>query len=137
MNGPAREAHGENSGRDEFWEPYLTNLHARKEPWLDYSNHRVQLQSIAAALGSAGDVLGRTCLDAGCGRGQLALSLQALGAGAVTGIDVNPATIEDLQKEYPSCRWRTGSISDPSTYVDLGLFDLEFALEVLQYVPLD
>ncbi len=125
------------AGGDEFWRTHYDNVHAQPNPWLDYSNHRVQLQSFAAALDAAGGVLGRTCLDAGCGMAQLGLAVQAIGAAAVTGFDVNPAAVERLQANYPSCRWTQGSISDEATYADLGRFDLVFALEVLQYVTLD
>jgi SAM-dependent methyltransferase len=125
------------SKRDEFWKPYLAAVHARSDPWLDYSNHRVQLQSLAAALDAAGGVLGRTCLDAGCGRGQLSLALQALGAAGVTGVDVAAATIQELQAKHPTLQWRLGNISDTPTYAQLGQFDLVFALEVLQFVAID
>ena len=139
MKDPARNVVGEGpgAGREAFWKTYYAALHARPDPWLDYSNHRVQLQSLAAALDATGGVLGRTCLDAGCGRGQLSFALEALGAAAVTGVDIAADTVKTLQEKHPTCQWRQGSISDPGTYADLGRFDLVFAFEVLQYAVLD
>ena len=128
---------GPGTERGQFWKAHYDAVYAQPNPWLDYSNHRVQLQSLAAALDAAGGVLERTCLDAGCGRGQLSLTLQAFGAAAVTGIDINAASINELQAKHPTCRWIPGSISDAATYADLGRFDLVFALEVFQYVALD
>jgi len=123
--------------RDEYWKAHYRAVFAQPNPWLDYSNHRVHLQSLAVALEAAGGVLGRACLDAGCGRGQLSIALQGLGAAAVTGFDVNAVAIDELRAKHPSCEWLAGSISDPATYANLGRFDLVFALEVLQYVTLD
>jgi SAM-dependent methyltransferase len=140
MKDPTVEVPTEGPGTgqpEDFWKPYYAALHTRPDPWLDYSNHRVQLQSLAAAIDATGGVLGRTCLDAGCGRGQLSLALRALGASAVTGIDVAAVTIQELQTKHPSCQWSLGSISDAATYAHLGRFDLVFAFEVLQYVALD
>lgn len=133
--GVAPEAAG--AQRDEYWKAHYRAVYAQPNPWLDYSNHRVHLQSLAAALDAAGGVLGRTCLDAGCGRGQLSLALHAFGAAAVTSFDANAAAIDELRAKHPACQWLPGSISDPATYANLERFDLVFALEVFQYVTLD
>lgn len=125
------------SPRDEFWNTHYNTVYSQPNPWLDLSNERVQLQGFAAAIEASGGVLEKACLDAGCGRGQLSRALQAFGATTVTGFDINRQGVEELRASHPSCRWVQGNISDPSTYLGLGKFDLVFALEVLQYVALD
>src|SRR5712664_2752944 len=43
MKEPTVEISSESAGagHDESWAPYLAAVHARPDPWLDYSNHQV------------------------------------------------------------------------------------------------
>jgi sugar transferase EpsL len=61
-----------------FWSSYYGEVFEQQKPWLDYSNARVQAQTFG--LAAAGPVDGAACLDVGCGWGQLARALVALGA---------------------------------------------------------
>jgi len=122
--------------RSSFWVRYYREIVARKNPWLDYSNERVQAQTFALSLEAAGAVLGRRCLDIGCGWGQFSLCLAALGAAEVTGIDAMADLIAQHRKHHPDLRWTTGNVRDPAFRESLGTLDLVFLLEVLQYMPI-
>jgi len=121
--------------RERFWAEYYRKLFRVGDPWLDYSNGRVQIQTFAAALEAAGPVEGRRCLDVGCGRGQFARALLGLNASAVTGIDIVPEVLEHAATA-PAIRWLCGSLQDSTFAAYLERYDLVFLLEVLQYVPL-
>lgn len=121
--------------REAFWADYYQQLSRHAEPWLDYSNERVQAQTFGLVLAALGPVVGRRCLDVGCGFGQLARALEAIGAGQVTGIDVTPKFIERLRQEHPSVRWEVATFDDPSFRSSLGPLDRISLVEVLQYIP--
>jgi 2-polyprenyl-3-methyl-5-hydroxy-6-metoxy-1,4-benzoquinol methylase len=122
-----------NEAREEFWAGYYRELSQHSEPWLDYSNERVQAQTFGVVLAALGPVVGRRALDVGCGYGQLGRALEAIGAQQVTGIDVTAEFVERLQKEHPSIRWQVGSLDELGER--LGPFDLITLVEVLQYIP--
>ncbi len=122
--------------RSSFWVRYYREIVARKNPWLDYSNERVQAQTFALSLEAAGPVHGRRCLDVGCGWGQFSLCLAALGASKVTGVDAMEDLIAHHRKSHPDHRWTTGDVLNPAFRQSLGAFDLVFLLEVLQYMPI-
>ncbi|MEX3010894.1 class I SAM-dependent methyltransferase [Hoeflea sp. TYP-13] len=63
----------------------------------------------------------RTLLDAGCGRGGTAAYMQEHGWGHVTGIDIEPRSIENARKDHPGIRFETCDIAEVA-----GLFDLRF-----------
>jgi SAM-dependent methyltransferase len=118
--------------REDFWAGYYRELSQRSEPWLDYSNERVQAQTFGVVLAALGPVAGRRALDVGCGYGQLARALEAVGAREVTGIDVTAELIERVRKLHPSIRWQVGTLES----AELGRFDLITLVEVLQYIPI-
>jgi len=122
--------------RSSFWVRYYREIVARKTPWLDYSNERVQAQTFGLCLEAAGPVIGRRCLDIGCGWGHFSLSLAALQAAEVTGIDAMEELVAELRKKHPHVRWTTGDVQDRTFRESLGAFDLVFLLEVLQYMPI-
>ena len=124
-----------NEAREAFWSDYYQQLSSHAEPWLDYSNERVQAQTFAVVLEALGPVVGRRCLDVGCGFGYLSRALEALGASEVTGIDVTAQFIERSRKEHPSVRWEVGTLDDPRFCAGLGTFDRILLVEMLQYVP--
>lgn len=124
------------SERERFWAEYYRHVAVAGDPWLDYSNSRVQGQTFAAALDAAGPVEGRRCLDVGCGRGQFSRALHGLSAAAVTAVDLVPEVLERHTAAAPAIRWLCASVQDAALEADLGQYDLVFALEVLQYVPL-
>jgi 2-polyprenyl-3-methyl-5-hydroxy-6-metoxy-1,4-benzoquinol methylase len=125
-----------NEAREVFWADYYNQLSQHAEPWLDYSNDRVQAQTFGLVLSALGSVLGRRCLDVGCGFGQLARALEAIGASQVTGIDVTSQFIERLRAQHPSIRWDVGTLDNPAYCSSLGSFDRISLVEVLQYVPI-
>jgi 2-polyprenyl-3-methyl-5-hydroxy-6-metoxy-1,4-benzoquinol methylase len=121
--------------RTRFWADHYGKLSERGEHWLDYSNERVQAQTFGVVLAALGPVAGRRCLDVGCGLGQLACALRALGAREVTGIDLTVEFILELRRTHPDQRWEAGTLDDRHLYERLGSFDAIVLVEVLQYVP--
>ena len=123
-----------NEAREAFWADYYDELSQRAEPWLDYSNERVQAQTFGVVLSALGPVVGRRCLDVGCGFGQLGRALEAIGANQVMGIDVTSQFIERLRAQHPSIRWEVGTLDNAAYCSSLGTFDRISLVEVLQYV---
>jgi 2-polyprenyl-3-methyl-5-hydroxy-6-metoxy-1,4-benzoquinol methylase len=114
-----------------YWAQHYSRSDVRKSPWLDYSNEAVQSQTYTLALEAAGPLLGKSCLDAGCGDGRFSALLATLGARDITAID------QVLEPRYqdPRIRWVRANLADDLRLSSLPVFDLVFALEVLQYVP--
>lgn len=117
------------------WVKYFEELCRTGPSWMDYSNDRVHLQTLGAAIEMSGHVAGRRCLDVGCGQGQLVRMLLALGAQDVVGVDQAAEHIARLTAQYAEASWRAGDISSESFRGELGSFDLIYLLEVLQYLP--
>lgn len=120
----------------DYWKSYYAKLADTGEVWLDYSNPRVQLQSLALCVEAAGDILGRSCADLGCGRGQLAQMLAALGGSPVMGVDFVDSLIEGNRQSFPQLDWRCGDILNTSFLRTLPKFDRIFMIEMLQYVDM-
>ena len=118
-----------------YWSAYYRGVHSEGRPWLDYSNERVQAQSLALALEAAGPLHGRSCLDVGCGNGQFALMTRAHGATRVVGVELVAETVARLKSEQPTVEWIAGDAGQEAATAALGSFDVVAALEVLQYVP--
>lgn len=121
--------------REAYWRAYYSDVVAGRAPWLDYSNGRVQAQTLALALEAAGPLRDLRCLDVGCGWGQLSRLVAASGAREVTGMDIVPDLIDELRREHPGQRWVCGSPTDEGLLDGLGDFDVVFAVEVLHAVP--
>jgi SAM-dependent methyltransferase len=81
----------------------------------------------------AGDVNGRTVLDAGCGTGYLSKKLHDRGA-RVTGIDFSERMIEIARAHNPDIDFRVDSCAELRT-LDDEHFDLVFANYVLMDTP--
>jgi SAM-dependent methyltransferase len=122
--------------RERFWADYYGKLSLRDEPWLDYSNERVQSQTFGVAFAALGPVSRRRCLDVGCGYGQLARALHATGAREVVGIDVTTEFVVELRRRHPELRWEVGTLEERDLCERIGSFDLITLVEVLQFVPL-
>jgi 2-polyprenyl-3-methyl-5-hydroxy-6-metoxy-1,4-benzoquinol methylase len=122
------------SRQEAFWLEYYARVAEAGNPWLDYSNDRVQAQTFGLALDSAGPVHGKRCLDVGCGRGQFCRALSALGASSVTGVDIVPEVIATLERESSQIRWLCGSPDNPELVEQLETYEIVFLLEVLQYI---
>ena len=114
-----------------YWATHYTRPEVREHPWLDLSNEAVQSQTFSLALEAAGPILGKSCLDVGCGVGRFSATLATLGARDITAID------QVLEPRYqdPRIRWVRANLEDDLRFSSLPVFDLVFALEVLQYVP--
>jgi 2-polyprenyl-3-methyl-5-hydroxy-6-metoxy-1,4-benzoquinol methylase len=130
------EDRGANSQRA-FWTRYYQEVFTEPNTWLDYSNEAVQAQTFGVAIETAGPIIGRRCLDVGCGRGTFSLHLAACDACGVVGIDVIADGIDACRRRHPNIRWEVGSPEDETFCQSLGEFDIIFLLEVLQYVSLD
>ena len=72
-------------------------------------------------------------LDAGCGEGETLERLGGLIDGAVTGIDLNPESVEFAAARIPSGTFRVADLTDLPFEDDS--FDLVFCLEVLEHIP--
>ncbi len=118
-----------------YWSRYYDEVHRQGQPWLDYSNARVQAQTLALSLEASGPLHGRSCLDVGCGHGQFALMAAAQGAGPITGIELVDGTVVKLRQDHPRHTWIAGNAGDAAIYSGIQLVDVVAALEVLQYVP--
>lgn len=121
----------------QFWQGHYQNVAHNQagEPvtWLDYSNEKVQAQSLLIALEAAGPLNGRQCLDVGCGWGQLSRLMVALGA-KVTAIDLTTSVINKLVVSYPEVNWQSGDFMSAENANWHAFFDVIMAVEVLQYV---
>jgi 2-polyprenyl-3-methyl-5-hydroxy-6-metoxy-1,4-benzoquinol methylase len=122
--------------RESFWSEYYEEVAKKGEPWLDYSNERVQAQTFSLVIGALGPLTKRACLDVGCGFGQLARALRAFGAERVTGIDISAELIAQLNKSSPELDFRRGTLGDDAFRATLGSFDAIALVEVLQYLPI-
>lgn len=72
--------------------------HTRPRPDLEqYSTPATVAADMLFTAYSFGDIAGRTVLDLGCGSGILSIGAALLGASRVTGIDVDPAAVEDAK----------------------------------------
>jgi SAM-dependent methyltransferase len=81
----------------------------------------------------AGDINGRTVLDAGCGTGYLSKKLRDRGA-RVTGIDFSERMIEIARAQNPDIDFRVDSCSELAT-IDDEHFDMVIANYVLMDIP--
>lgn len=120
------------SKQSDYWRAYYDDLLASPAPWLDYSNERVQAQSFALVLESAGPVRGHACLDFGCGQGELARLLKALGADRVVGVDGMEQLLAANRASAPDVEWQQSTDDNAHLASD---FDLMFFVEVLQCLP--
>ncbi len=73
--------------------------HSRPRPDLEqYSTPASVAADMLFTAYSFGDIADRTVLDLGCGSGILSIGAALLGASKVTGIDVDPAAVEDARR---------------------------------------
>ena len=86
-----------------------------------------QAALVERLLVEPGDVL-----DAGCGTGTLARTLEAAGATSITGVDSEPAMVEAARRSRPSNEWLVAGI-EALPFED-ARFDSAVSLGVLEYV---
>jgi 2-polyprenyl-3-methyl-5-hydroxy-6-metoxy-1,4-benzoquinol methylase len=122
--------------RRQYWEQHFAAVAEQGNPWLDYSNERVQLQTLGLVLASSGNLIGLRCLDVGCGQGQLSATLAVFGAGEVIGMDMIQTLIDGNRRRYPQVRWECVNFIDRPQVERLGMFDRIYAIEALQYLPI-
>jgi SAM-dependent methyltransferase len=116
------------------WKGYFDAVVGRGTPWLDQSNAAVHAQLISVCIEAARELQDASCIDLGCGRGQLAGALQALGARHVTAVDFSPELIDENTRRWPEIDWRCGDAGDAAMIAQLPGADRVFVVELLQYV---
>jgi SAM-dependent methyltransferase len=121
-------------GGSPSWEGYFDDVVGRGTPWLDQSNAAVHAQLISVCLEAARELQDMSCIDLGCGRGQLAGALHALGARSVTAVDFSPELIDENSRRWPEIDWRCGDAGDEVMIAQLPKADRVFVVELLQYV---
>ncbi len=119
-----------------YWQKYYQAFAGKNIRWLDLSNENVQLQTFCLALEAAGAIYDRRCLDGGCGNGQIALCLNALGASEVTAVDLVEEFVQENRRKNAQIYWLYGDLASEPFCQTLGTFDRIFLLEVLQYLPI-
>jgi 2-polyprenyl-3-methyl-5-hydroxy-6-metoxy-1,4-benzoquinol methylase len=118
----------------QFWRTYYEGVFAKDTSYLDFSNETVQLQTFAAIFDGVGNILGKTCLDIGCGRGQLSRMLHAVGAARVCAIDFQSPGIEALKRAAHEIDGRVMTAEELKLSTFGTTFDRIFMVEVLQYL---
>ena len=98
---------------------------------LDRSDEAVQSQTFSLALEAAGPILGKSCLDAGCGVGKFSAVLATMGARSITAVD----KVLDPRFQESCIRWVRADLENELRFSSLPDFDLVFALDILQDVP--
>lgn len=93
------------------------------------SNRRLNSDPVLWSM--AGDVSGRSVLDAGCGTGYLTVKLAGAGA-SVIGVDFSPAMISIAKRRAPSLDFRVDSCLSLATVPDVSI-----DLLVSNYVLMD
>lgn len=116
----------------DFWKGYFDRTVRHGPPWLDYSNDRMQAQTLALALEAGAPLRGLRCLDIGSGRGELCMALRAFQARAVTGIDFARAAIQQCRRQHSGVSWECIDARSGRDMARLGTFDRVFAVEILQ-----
>jgi 2-polyprenyl-3-methyl-5-hydroxy-6-metoxy-1,4-benzoquinol methylase len=106
---------------------------------LHYHSYQNSGQEAAAEIESLCKIFGNSpiqaILDWGCGVGRVTRHLADYFPDAsITGIDVNPTSIEWLQKNIQGIEWLQSS-TNPSSETISGKYDLIIALSVLTHLP--
>lgn len=81
----------------------------------------------------AGGLSPEKVLDAGCGEGETLERLAPLLPEAVTGVDLNPESVEFTRERIPAGEFSVADILDLPFEADS--FDLVLCLEVLEHIP--
>lgn len=99
----------------------------------DYA-HAGEEEAIERALAPIPKDAIRRILDAGCGRGGTAAYMQGHGWGQVTGIDIEPKSIDYASRTFPGLSFLNCDILDVANHVPAS-FDLITMFNVLYAVP--
>jgi SAM-dependent methyltransferase len=96
--------------------------------------HAGEEEAIDMAMAGLDRNADRQLLDAGCGRGGTAHYLQAHGWGQVTGIDIEPQSVEGARRDYPHIRFDIGDIASVERHYDarfdaVTLFNVLYAID--------
>ena len=121
---------------EDYWATYYRGVVEGGAPWLDYSNGRVQAQTFALALEGAQHQGELAPAASDVQAAQAVHGAGALGAVEPTGMDIVPELIARLAESHPTHRWICGSPTDEALLASLDSFDVVFAVEVLQAVPI-
>jgi len=96
--------------------------------------HAGEEEAIALAMASVPKDLDQMILDAGCGRGGTAAYMQELGWGSVTGIDIEPNSIDYADATYPEPEFLRCDINAVATLPE-GPFDVITLFNVFYALP--
>ncbi len=89
-------------------------------------------EMLEAAL-AAGDLVGRSVADLGCGTGRLAIGASWLGAGRVFGYEIDPSALRVARAASEavgvSVEWRSGDVRDWDVAVDTVVMNPPFGAQ--------
>lgn len=127
----------EHQSRSSYWKEYfsrqLSDESLSNSQKLVFSNDRVRFQTYGWMLEAMGPVVSRTCLDVGCGTGDLARILECMGA-RVDAFDLAEPAIVQLSRMYPGIRWFVADVMNLGGSSIGAAYDVVVASEVLQHV---
>lgn len=96
--------------------------------------HAGEEEAIVIAMAGIPKVRDQSILDAGCGRGGTAAYMHAHGWGRVTGIDLEPKSIDYANATFPGSTFVRCDIREVGTALD-GMFDVVTLFNVLYALP--
>lgn len=99
----------------------------------DYA-HAGEEEAVERALATVPKDPTRRILDAGCGRGGTAAFIQSSGWGHVTGIDIEPKSVDYARARFPASTFLCCDILDAAAHLPAD-FDLITMFNVLYAVP--
>lgn len=122
---------------DAFWDFYWET---RLQP-MENLGKRAAILAASGLIRQLSPQLGRPLhlLELGCGEGQVMGALldahaQLCRRQNSVGVDYNPRSLVQCQRDYPGVRWLAGDFTDPALLTGLGKFELVLLVNALHEV---
>lgn len=127
----------EHQSRCSYWKEYFSRLISddslSNSNKLVFSNDHVRFQTYSWMIEAIGPVAGLTCLDVGCGTGDLSRVMDCMGAH-VDAFDLAEPAIVQLRQAHPGIRWFAADVTNMGASSVGEAYDVVTASEVLQHV---